>query len=101
MKKKLCELLTEQKLPEDYYAVYKNITKFAFWEWEDIIKCSYEDEFNTTSKNKIKSIVNKRDKILTNLQFKSNTKYIKKKPHQYWNSSRLTYQCSAFKYLYD
>ena len=78
LKKKLCELLTEQKLPEDYYAVYKNITKFAFWEWEDIIKCSYEDEFNTTSKNKNKSIVNKRDKILTNLQFKSNTKYIKK-----------------------
>ena len=38
LKKQLCSLLKVEKLPDDYYAVYKNITKFSVWELEDLLK---------------------------------------------------------------
>lgn len=37
LKRMLCDLLEVDKLPEDYYAVFKNITKYSKWELTDIL----------------------------------------------------------------
>ncbi len=36
LKLMLCKLLNVEKLPNDYYAVYKNITKYSFFNIEDL-----------------------------------------------------------------
>lgn len=38
LKKRLCQLLQKDKLPNDYYAVFKNITKYSTWELSDLLK---------------------------------------------------------------
>lgn len=38
LKKMLCEVLGVEKLSDDWYAVYKNITKYATWDLIDILK---------------------------------------------------------------
>lgn len=38
LKERLCDLLTVDKLPDDYYAVFKNITRFSYVELEDLLK---------------------------------------------------------------
>jgi hypothetical protein len=38
LKKMLCSLLNVNKLPDDYYAVFKNITKFSTWDIESLLK---------------------------------------------------------------
>ena len=37
LKKQLCEVLKMDSLPDDYYAVFKNITKYATWERDDLL----------------------------------------------------------------
>lgn len=37
LKERLCDLLEMNSLPADYYAVYKNITKYSIWERDDIL----------------------------------------------------------------
>lgn len=38
LKEQLCNLLDVEKLSDDLFAVYKNITKYSTWELEDILK---------------------------------------------------------------
>lgn len=38
LKKMLCSLLNVSKLPEDYYAVFKNITKYSTWNLESLLE---------------------------------------------------------------
>lgn len=38
LKKQLCGLLNCKELPTDYYAVFKNITKYAKWDLNDLLK---------------------------------------------------------------
>ncbi len=38
LKKRMCQLLQKDKLPNDYYAVFKNITKYSTWELSDLLK---------------------------------------------------------------
>ncbi|GIP11281.1 reverse transcriptase/maturase family protein [Paenibacillus macerans] len=38
LKERICDLLQTDKLSEDYYAVYKNITKFSTWDLSDLLK---------------------------------------------------------------
>lgn len=37
LKNALCKLLNVDKLPNDYYAIYKNITRYASWDWSDLV----------------------------------------------------------------
>lgn len=37
LKERLCDLLEVKRLPDDFYAVYKNITKYSTWELKDIL----------------------------------------------------------------
>lgn len=38
LKEMLCNLLESQQLPADYYAVFKNITKYSIWSLEDLLQ---------------------------------------------------------------
>ena len=38
LKHQLCSLLGEQKLPEDFYAVFRSVTKFSYLELDEILK---------------------------------------------------------------
>ncbi|MFI3115197.1 MAG: reverse transcriptase/maturase family protein [Clostridia bacterium] len=38
LKNMLCKVLGEEKLPPDWYAVYKNITRYSTWDLIDILK---------------------------------------------------------------
>lgn len=37
LKKMLCDLLKVEELPPDYYAVYKNITRYSTWDLRDLL----------------------------------------------------------------
>jgi hypothetical protein len=43
LKKAWCNVLNEKNLPEDHYAVFRNLTKFSFLELEDIFE-EFKDE---------------------------------------------------------
>lgn len=38
LKKMLCELLKVDRLPDDYFAVFKNITKYSIWDLEKLLE---------------------------------------------------------------
>ena len=38
LKERLCDLLETNKLPDDYYAIYKNITKYSKMELDELLK---------------------------------------------------------------
>lgn len=38
LKQQLCSLLNEKKLPEDYYKVFKSVTKYSYLELDEILK---------------------------------------------------------------
>jgi hypothetical protein len=65
LKKMLCNLLRVKELPEDYYAIFKNITRYSKWDMESLLALN-NLEFN---KNGIKRF-NKLDQALTLFQFK-------------------------------
>lgn len=74
LKKMLCAVLGTDKLPEDYYAVFKNITHFSSWDWKSIVAASGE---NITEPG-IRTKINKKTTILTKEQFLSHKSEIVK-----------------------
>jgi len=65
LKERLCSLLSAERLPDDYYAVFKNITKYSTWNLEDLL------ELNGL-KNSVKGIqaFKKLEKAISSVQFK-------------------------------
>ncbi len=37
LKQQICNLMSVDQLPQDYYAVFKNVTKFSYWELENLL----------------------------------------------------------------
>lgn len=75
LKKRLCDVLEVKYLPEDYYAVYKNITKYSIWELVDILELNGLND----TENDIKQLNGKR-RALDLVEFKENkSKFVK--PH--------------------
>lgn len=83
LKDMLCSLLNVNKLPDDHYAVYKNITKFSKAYLTNLLKIN---DFNEDSAKNIIEL-NKQDIILPLDKFrelKKNEKLIiEKNPHNY------------------
>ncbi len=75
LKQQLCKILNCNKLPKDFYAVYKNITKFSSVDWNDIVNQSGK---KITTRG-IKSILNSKELILNKSQFKQ----LKNKIHKH------------------
>lgn len=74
LKKNLSKLFDDNKIPDDYYAVFKNITKYSKWDLKEILKFKNKE---VNFKN-IKEL-NSQSKILTKKEFKKNKKQQVKK----------------------
>lgn len=74
LKKMICKVLMVNRLPPDYFAIFKNVTHFAYWDWKDIINAA---EKNITEKG-IRTKLNRENVILTKQQFQKCKKDIKK-----------------------
>lgn len=69
LKKQLCSLLGTTSLPEDYYAVFKNITKYSTWNLECILKLNGLNNDRSGLRK-----LNKKQKVLTPDQYKLHKK---------------------------
>ncbi|SEJ60700.1 Reverse transcriptase (RNA-dependent DNA polymerase) [Propionispira arboris] len=67
LKKQICSLLTCEELPDDYYAVFKNITQYSEWNLSDLLLLN---KMENTIKGR--RSLNQKETILTLRQFKDN-----------------------------
>lgn len=79
LKKMLCKVMDVEKLPSDYFAVYKNITKYSYWNIDSLL------ELNNLKMNNEGILELKQLKtVLTPEQFKALKKeHIKPNPNCY------------------
>ena len=75
LKKMMCEVLGVERLPQDYFSVFKNITRFSSWDWKDIVKAAGEN----IAERGVRKKINSKETVLTKEQFQKNKKDIKKK----------------------
>lgn len=76
LKARLCDLLGEDRLPPDFYAVYKNITKYSTWSREHLLS---HNRLGTTKKDIV--AFNKLERAISVDQFKKLKKLLIK-PHK-------------------
>ena len=74
LKKMMCEVLGVERLPQDYFSVFKNITRFSSWDWKDIVKAAGEN----IAERGIRKKINSKDTVLNKEQFQESKKDIKK-----------------------
>lgn len=74
LKKMMCEVLGVERLPQDYFSVFKNITRFSSWGWKDIVKAAGEN----IEERGVRKKINSKDTVLTKEQFQKSKKDIKK-----------------------
>lgn len=74
LKKMMCEVLGVERLPQDYFSVFKNITRFSNWDWKDIVKATGEN----IAERGVRKKINSKETVLTKEQFQKNKKDIKK-----------------------
>lgn len=78
LKEQWCKLLDVNQLPSDYYAIFKNITRYSVWELDDLI------ELNGLKKNSSgRKKLNAQRTVLTTKQFKKYRSHIHKNPNHY------------------
>ena len=65
LKRMLCKVLSVERLPDDYFAVFKNITHFASWDWKDLIEATGE----SICERKLRKKLNGKTTIITKEQF--------------------------------
>lgn len=72
LKKSLCYVLGVDSLPNDYYAVFKNITKYSIWELKGLLELN---QLENTEEGIFG--LNSQRKVLTKEEFKKNkSKYV-------------------------
>lgn len=74
LKKMMCEVLGVERLPQDYFSVFRNITRFSSWDWKDIVKAAGEN----IAERGIRKKINSKDTVLNKEQFQESKKDIKK-----------------------
>lgn len=79
LKKQMCNVLGVNMLSPDYYAVFKNITKYSIWELTELLKINdLEDTEEDIQK------LNSKRKVLTGDEFKGyKSKYVHKHEENY------------------
>ena len=78
LKKQWCSLLGEKYLPEDHYAVFKNITRYSRWELTDLLKLNGLPDTFAGRKE-----LNNKALVITHEQYKENRNMIVKNPNSY------------------
>ena len=71
LKRQWCSLLDERFLPEDHYAVFRNVTHYSKWERSDLLKLNGLPD----TKEGVK-LLNKKSAVLTKEQFQQNRSHI-------------------------
>lgn len=66
----MCEVLGVERLPQDYFSVFKNITRFSSWGWKDIVKAAGEN----IEERGVRKKINSKDTVLTKEQFQKSKK---------------------------
>ena len=61
LKKMMCEVLGVERLPQDYFSVFKNITRFSSWDWKDIVKAAGEN----IAERGVRKKINSKETVLT------------------------------------
>lgn len=74
LKKMMCEVIGVERLPQDYFSVFKNITRFSSWDWKDIVKAAGEN----IEERGVRKKINSKDTVLTKEQFQKSKKDIRK-----------------------
>lgn len=74
LKSMICKVLGVEHLPQDYFSVFKNITRFSSWDWKDIVNAAGE----SIDERGIRKKINSKDIILTKEEFQKSKKDIKK-----------------------
>lgn len=74
LKKMMCKVLGVERLPQDYFSVFKNITRFSSWDWKDIVKAAGEN----IAERGVRKKINSKETVLTKEQFQKSKKDIKK-----------------------
>lgn len=65
LKRALCSVLNMQQLPDDYYSVFKNSTRYSCWDWKDIVALNRLEKSRSARKD-----LNSRDVILNREVFR-------------------------------
>lgn len=65
LKMRMCDVLGVKFLPADFYAVFKNLTKYSVWELTDLLKLN-----NLEDNEEDIAILNSKRKVLTEQEFK-------------------------------
>lgn len=73
LKQKLCNVLSVERLPNDYFAIFRNITCFSSLDWEKIIIAT-----NEKKRKGIRKKLNSRAILLSKKEFQKNKKDIYK-----------------------
>ena len=73
LKQQWCSLLGEKFLPDDHYAVFKNVTRYSKWERTDLLMLNNLPN----TKYGIKKL-NEKDTVLTKEQFRENRAHIER-----------------------
>ena len=68
LKKMMCEVLGVERLPQDYFSVFKNITRFSSWDWKDIVKAAGEN----IAERGVRKKINSKETVLTRIEVDSN-----------------------------
>lgn len=69
LKKRMCDVLKVDMLSSDFYAVFKNITKYSIWELTELLKLN-----NLTDTEEDIQILNSKRKVLSEKDFKKHKK---------------------------
>lgn len=78
LKRQLCSLLKVDYLPKDYYAIFKNITRYSKWELDDLLKLN-----GLKNTKQGWRILNSKRVVLSHEQFDENRSHIQKNPNPY------------------
>lgn len=78
LKRQWCSLLSVSRLPEDHYAIFKNITKYSIWELSDLLKINGLKDTDSGRRT-----LNSKLRVITKDQYNKNRSHIKKNPNPY------------------
>lgn len=78
LKKQLCDLFSVDRLPEDLFAVYKNVTRFSYVELKDLLKLN---DLQDTKLGLQEFNAHSRERALPPEQFRKNKNIIRTSPH--------------------
>lgn len=78
LRKQLCDLLSVEKLPDDLYAVYKNVTRFSYVELQDLLVLNGLED---TPKGRKEFNDRSHERALSPEEFRKNKNIVYTSPH--------------------